>query len=226
MNFKKTIYKPYTYKVHFLVNDTFYYGVQYGKDANPENLWNNYFTSSNTIKVLIKVFGKESFDVSVRKTFNNKTDALKWESKVLRKIVTWKNCLNDLSSSSNIKNVAFEKGTKIRITDGVTNLMLNVDEIIPEGWYKGFTTNPEKPSGRQKGHKTYHNNIIEIVVKNGDLVPEGFVRGRLNAPNKGLVNFNNGVKGIRINPNITDIPEGFVKGGLKRPTYKKQSMKT
>ena len=44
---------PYFYRLYFKPTGQYYVGVQYGKNAHPDNLWNKYFTSSKVVKKLI-----------------------------------------------------------------------------------------------------------------------------------------------------------------------------
>ena len=81
-------YKPYTYIIGWSKLQKFYYGVEYAqisKTANPENLWNSYFTSSNIIDAYRKEFGEPDI-IQVRKVFNTKEEAVKWETKFLQKV--------------------------------------------------------------------------------------------------------------------------------------------
>ena len=78
---------PFTYLIHFIPENLYYYGVKYSKECHPDDLWTSYFTSSKTIHRLIELYGKEAFEFKVRKTFpNNPHAAIKWESKILNKI--------------------------------------------------------------------------------------------------------------------------------------------
>lgn len=96
-------YIPYTYLVVFKPTGQWYYGVKYGKSANPNELWKTYFTSSKKIKNLIEKYGIEEFDFEIRKTFKNKIDAMNWEKKVLTKMKVLQNpgCLN-MAISGNV----------------------------------------------------------------------------------------------------------------------------
>lgn len=80
------IYVPYSYVLFHFPTNKRYYGIQYGKNANPKNLWNTYYTSSKIVHALIDKYGKDSFSVQVRKIFKNKKQALLWEQKFLTKI--------------------------------------------------------------------------------------------------------------------------------------------
>lgn len=76
---------PYTYVIN-CPDGRRYYGVRFAKNCKPEDLWVSYFTSSNHIQQLIKLYGKEAFTFQVRKTFANKEEACDWEHKVLQRL--------------------------------------------------------------------------------------------------------------------------------------------
>jgi hypothetical protein len=79
--------KAYTYLVKHIPSKTYYYGFRCANKVEPkQDLWNDYYTSSNQIKQLIEDTGKESFEVQVRQTFNTKEKAIKWEETVLRRM--------------------------------------------------------------------------------------------------------------------------------------------
>lgn len=64
---------PYSYKVVFKKTGHFYFGIKYAKDANPETFWKDYFTSSKTIKTLIKNFGSDSFETQILNIYTLET---------------------------------------------------------------------------------------------------------------------------------------------------------
>lgn len=74
---------PYYYKLKFKPTGQYYVGIQYGKHADPSNLWNKYFTSSKAIKKMISVYGLDAFEVKVTKVFVTKHEAMEYERKVL-----------------------------------------------------------------------------------------------------------------------------------------------
>lgn len=78
--------KSYTYYLYHKQTNSHYYGVRYAKNSSPKDLWVTYFSSSKKIKKLIEEYGASSFRVEVRKTFDNKKDAIDWERKVLRRL--------------------------------------------------------------------------------------------------------------------------------------------
>ena len=58
---------PYTYVITHLPSGKKYCGSRYAKNCNPDDLWNTYFTSSQTIKEIINHDGKDSFSTSIQK---------------------------------------------------------------------------------------------------------------------------------------------------------------
>jgi len=82
------IYQPYTYLIGWSKHSLWYYGVQYGEistTANPVSLWRTYFTSSKIVKQCRKILGEPDI-IEVRKVFNTADAAIKWETKVLRRL--------------------------------------------------------------------------------------------------------------------------------------------
>ena len=77
--------QPYTYLIGWSDKDIWYYGVQYGKNSNPKNLWVTYFTSSKYVKKCRSVYGEPNI-VEVRKIFSKPKEAKKWETRVLQKL--------------------------------------------------------------------------------------------------------------------------------------------
>lgn len=77
---------PYTYLITHLPSGRKYYGVRYAKNCHPSDLWTTYFTSSTKIKKLIEQDGVDAFTAIVRKTFENSTSAILWETRVLTKL--------------------------------------------------------------------------------------------------------------------------------------------
>lgn len=85
---------PFTYRVTHAPSGTWYYGVRYAKGCHPSDLFKSYFTSSDLVSKLLTTDGPESFQIEVRKTFESVEHAINWEKRVLRKILGWKNVLN------------------------------------------------------------------------------------------------------------------------------------
>ena len=77
---------PYTYLLHHKPTDTWYYGVKWAKGCHPDQFWKSYFTSSHQIQLLRTLFGNESFEFEIRRTFKTGKAASDWESKVLKRM--------------------------------------------------------------------------------------------------------------------------------------------
>jgi hypothetical protein len=95
------IYTPYTYLIGWSQYNKWYYGVRYSKDCHPSDLWINYFTSSKHVKEFREDHGDPDV-VQIRKTFNNRKDALDWEEKVLRRL--------NVSKESKWLNITHNRG--------------------------------------------------------------------------------------------------------------------
>lgn len=76
---------PYTYLL-ICPDGRKYYGVKWGKDANPETFWVDYTTSSKEINELLEIYSKEDFRFEIRKIFKTAEEARSWESRVLKKL--------------------------------------------------------------------------------------------------------------------------------------------
>lgn len=81
----------YTYLIGWSTLDTWYYGAKYGKDANPDTFWVDYFTSSRYVKNFRKLHGEPDV-IQIRKTFkDNPLKCRKYEHTVLRRMCVDKN---------------------------------------------------------------------------------------------------------------------------------------
>jgi|GEM_PF-4803175 len=87
-------YTPYTYLIGWTRYNKWYYGSRTAKKNNclyesgchPDDLLKTYFTSSNRVLDMIKLYGNPDV-VEIRKTFpNNPKKALRWEGKVLKRL--------------------------------------------------------------------------------------------------------------------------------------------
>ena len=79
------IYTPYCYLIGWTSLNKWYYGVRFAKNCHPSDFWVSYFTSSKHVKQLRAEHGEPDV-IEIRKTFNEKTNALIWEHKVLRRL--------------------------------------------------------------------------------------------------------------------------------------------
>jgi NUMOD3 motif len=106
--------KPYTYLIGWTKQNMWYYGVQFGKNAHPNNLWNTYFTSSNKVKSFRKLYGEPDI-IEIRKTFYDADKAREWETTVIRrcKLVESDQWLNQTDNTGKF----FRQGPRGRFTD-------------------------------------------------------------------------------------------------------------
>jgi len=98
-----TVY--FTYHIYHPSTNKHYYGARWKPGCTPNDLWTTYFTSSKKVHKLIKEYGKESFVVEIRKTFDDKKSCLEWEQNVLKKLKVKRN--------DNWLNVAIGKPTML-----------------------------------------------------------------------------------------------------------------
>jgi hypothetical protein len=81
------MFQAYTYYLYHVPTGKKYYGSRAANKCEPEqDLWQEYFSSSELVEELIKEYGKESFIAEVRKKFDVAQDARAWEDRVLRKL--------------------------------------------------------------------------------------------------------------------------------------------
>ena len=79
--------KPYTYIIKHKPTGRVYYGYRGANKLEAhKDLWNKYYTSSPTVKSLIKHHGVDSFETEVRKIFETTEQASAWERKVLTRM--------------------------------------------------------------------------------------------------------------------------------------------
>lgn len=79
----KTI--PYVYLIGWKELDIWYYGRRTADGCSPDDLWVKYFTSSKVVKKCRSIHGEPDV-IMVRRTFDNKEECAKWETKVLRRL--------------------------------------------------------------------------------------------------------------------------------------------
>lgn len=76
---------PYTYLITHIPSGKRYYGVRWANGCSPNELLKTYFTSSREVSRLIKE-SPEDFKSEIRRVFNDKNTAIRWESKVLKRL--------------------------------------------------------------------------------------------------------------------------------------------
>lgn len=172
---------PYTYLLTFKKTGQYYYGCRYANGCHPDDLFKTYFTSSKIVKKLIKIYGVESFDYQIRKTFDNKKSCIYWEQKFLRKVRVLKNdkFLN-VDYNMNASNAIQNKHSTIAISNPETNRCIRIikpqgDIILPRGWVRGNINN-YKPN--TKKFFWMYNPITDEEILSNEEMPDPWVRGR------------------------------------------------
>ena len=113
---------PYTYLIGWSEQKKYYYGVQFGKTANPKNLWVKYFTSSNNVKKFREKYGEPDI-IKIRKIFKDGEAARLWETKVIQRmnLVSDPKWLNKTDNTSKFyfegKRQAFSKEHREKISE-------------------------------------------------------------------------------------------------------------
>lgn len=88
----------YTYRIQNRITNQFYYGSRYkntilGLEPN-EDLWIKYFTSSKSIKELIKIYGKDSFITEIILTSRDAESCYWLEQSLIKENIDNPLCLN------------------------------------------------------------------------------------------------------------------------------------
>ena len=80
-----TIYTPYTYHIGWTNQNKYYYGSKSAAGCHPSTFWQDYHTSSNAVADMREQHGDPDL-IEIRKTFDNRDDAVDWEHKVINKL--------------------------------------------------------------------------------------------------------------------------------------------
>lgn len=162
-------YRPYVYKIGWSNHNTFYIGCQYGwktKIANPQNLWQTYFTSSERVTNFKSVYGEpDIFEILfVLEEYKNKPDGAKFiceeEIRLLKeyKAKTDPKYLNASDSLSFVAN------------DEISNLKRS------ETQHRKYTKDPSYKAKISEGLKrayqkdtTISARVLETKIRNGTL---------------------------------------------------------
>lgn len=233
------MFKPYCYLIKFKPTGQVYYGSRSASSCDPEELFNpnhrtGYFTSSKLVKSLIEDFGLDSFECQVRKTFKNKQDCIRWESRVL----TYFN----VESNPKFLNLDSKQQSHLAIQNNFPTkcishhkqkicIRIHIDKPIPEGWVLGNINKRDKPTN--KNTRWIHNPTLNMtrMIPINEPIPEGWVSGRpkeyYNSHSKKLRSrefkyYTNGTDSKLI-PINEPIPEGWIRGRTlkNKPTGKR-----
>lgn len=130
--------------------------VKWASKADPSRFWVDYFTSSKLVKSRIDQYGKEAFHAEVRKVFDSKEEALRWEARVLTRLKAaqrpdylnrtngnenWFNTGGWEMPEANRKNLSSKMKGRLPVAkDGVTKRIWpeELEVYLADGWRRGF----------------------------------------------------------------------------------------
>lgn len=114
---------------------------------------------------------------------------------------------------------------KMRYTNGIVNILISNNELVPEGFHKGFSkfNNRKGNSGRIFINNGRIDKCILESELNNYLSDKSWKLGRLNSPSKDKIWINNGTKNKRINQDKLDdyLNSGYKLGRLNAPNLGK-----
>lgn len=161
-----TIYQSYTYLIHHVPTNTYYYGVRWQnirlKRTPEEDLWIHYFTRSKKVKQLISEYGTESFKFQIRKKFNSVKQARSWETKVLKrmKVLSKPDIWLNRTDNKSILNETHPRGT------------------LGKTWKNEYKSRPDKIGNHNtKGTKWIYNEQEKRMISKDSPIPEGYQLG-------------------------------------------------
>lgn len=148
--------QSYTYLIIHKETGYFYYGLRLSNKLPAEqDLGIVYFTSSATIKTIIQAEGVTAFHWIIRKKFNSKEDASRWEYKVIRRMLKHPKILNKAVSPINVPGNWY--------TNGRENIL---GKYCPSGFVPGRTYHQTAAYldsyKNQKNRRWWNNKVVSI----------------------------------------------------------------
>ena len=133
-----------------------YYGVRYKNNVMTESVGTTYFSSSKYVAEYIQQHGYPDI-VQIRRTFATKIEAKRWEEKVIRRM----GCVKSSMWLNKGNNNAFRE-------------IVMCDEIAQSISVAKRAKNKTRPKTRW-----YNDGHVNKTFREGDIVPVGWVSGRL-----------------------------------------------
>jgi hypothetical protein len=163
---------PYTYLIGWSNLNKFYYGAQWNKKSNPNDLMTKYFTSSKIVKHYIQTYGLPDI-IKIRKIFDTAEKCKHWESAVLDHFLGDKRFLNIYN---NLGKNQFNSTGKVTVRDSDGNIfMTSIDDpLYINGEFKHISV------GYVVVFDPKLNKNIKILKTD-----HRFRTGKLQSPNKG-----------------------------------------
>lgn len=128
---------PYTYLITHKITGKRYYGVRFKKGCHPDEFFKKYFTSSKVIHEIIKNEGVDIFNTEIRRIFDCKNKAKRWEYTVLKRL--------HVIFNENYYNKCTGNGSDHKI-------------VITKEWYQ-----TEKGLQKAKNHSEYMKNFCSQI---------------------------------------------------------------
>ena len=213
------MWQPYSYLIGWTTANLWYYGVRYGKNCHPTDLWITYFTSSKRVGEIRTTLGEPDV-LEIRKVFNNKKDALNWEAKVLRRVNAAQNA-HWLNKSNGNCNFYVTSGYKHTQKTRERMSAAHKGKKCPSS-RKSYSTKIAR-YGKEKHTETSrlgglaraaigYKHTPEIIqkIKNNSVLTEN-QRSKISKANTGQKWYNNGTREILIKPH-QEVPHGFELG--------------
>lgn len=202
--------KPYTYLIKHIPTSLFYYGVRYSAGCDPKDLWVDYFTSSNKVKLLREKYGDDSFVFEIRREFDSAEAAIKWEETVLRRMRIphredflnhrYSYAIPSMSGSAHpLYEVGHTKDSRIKMSNSHTGKTLSEetrkkmsDSRVGEGnpCYGKF--GKDHPAFGTKRSQEFKESL-SIRLKTSNPMSNKVIREKMSATKKGKSWWNNGV---------------------------------
>ena len=193
----------YTYKVYIIPTSQYYIGAQYKKKANPEDLGRTYFTSSSLVQSLIFEYGKGNIHFEIDQLFEFREDCSRREYYLIKNSRDDVLCLNRQNGTDFKKSIkqAFQRGSYVERDRKQSERMKSLwqNDNFREKMMKNrskthnMTTEARVQKSiimkdlHSKGLCTYdntsntkwiNNGIVNVRIKNTEILPNGFVFGR------------------------------------------------
>jgi CheY-like chemotaxis protein len=95
--------KPYVYRLFHEPTGYYYYGGKWTEGADPNLLWNTYYSLSSKVHKLIDLYGGDTFNVKVVKVFDNRNSCISFLNKITDRTNKSEKSLNYKNHRSELK---------------------------------------------------------------------------------------------------------------------------